>query len=108
MRGHYWLEYPVYEKLWVVTSLKVGNIDLDAFQKLSIGIRWVINVVTSIVSRWGFITLDSTLVSLSLNILRVSNLTFISANIAAISWVSIGGRVRFARLLLTDISDHYG
>jgi len=36
-------------------SIKIGDIDLDAFQMLSIEIGWVIGVVTSIVSRWGVI-----------------------------------------------------
>jgi len=39
-----------------VTSIKVGDIDLDAYQILSIEIGWVIDVVTSVVSQWGLIT----------------------------------------------------
>jgi len=38
-----------------VTSIKIGDIDFDAFPILSIEIGWVIGVVTSIISRWGLI-----------------------------------------------------
>ena len=44
--------------------------------------------------------------NLSSSVLRVSNLVFISANIAAIVRNSLGG-MRFATLLI-DMSDHYG
>ena len=37
-----------------MTSIKVGDIELDAFQILSIGIECVLDV-TSVVSLWGLI-----------------------------------------------------
>jgi len=37
-------------------SIKVGDIDLDVFQILSIEIKWVIGVITSVISWWSLIT----------------------------------------------------
>ena len=37
-------------------SIKVGDIDLDTFQALGIGIGCVIGVVMSVISRWSLIT----------------------------------------------------
>jgi len=82
-----YLECPVYEKLWVVTSVKVRDIDLDAFQIMSIKIgldmlsvllrRLFLGGVRSPVGDLGGSCMASTLVSLS-------------SNIAAICWGSIG------------------
>ena len=75
-----------------MTSIKVRDIDLGAFQILSVGIWWVIDIVTWLFFSgvWSPVGDSSgsrvafTLASLSLNVLRVSNLEFISANIAVI------------------------
>jgi len=42
-----------------MTSIKGGNIDLNVLQKLIIGIEWVNSVITTVVSRWGWILSSS-------------------------------------------------
>jgi len=67
-----------------MTSLKVGNIDLNAFQILSIGIGCVLGVVTSVVSRWSLITCGLHFGQPFVKCLKGFNLAFISANMTAI------------------------
>ena len=73
-----------------MTSIKVGDIDLDAFHVLSIEIGCVISVITSVVSRWGLITYGFHFGQSLFECLKGDNLAFISANIIAICWGSIG------------------
>jgi len=85
---------PVYEKLWVVTSINVRDIDLDVFQildMLSVLLRRLfLGGIRSHVGDSSSSHMASTLISLSSNVLGVSSLSYILVNIFTICWGSIG------------------
>jgi len=72
-----------------MTSIKGEDIDFDAFQILSIEVRWISIIITTVVSRWGILSLVCLRLAYSLVTIwvRASSLAMISARVG---WDSIG------------------